>query len=300
MTKIVETVLELVLKKRPRHTRFISRALEMLETEEANEAANYINFLQGEGKTIEFIADSYILIIDDAFNEAIYFSKYKKYRNSKFSDVYDSVYNNPDFMEKYMIGLGLSSYWWSSHVQIRRFFREIINKSALMEKYLEVGPGHGIYLRDAIRSTKFSKIRAIDISQTSIDLTSRLLKHHGSGDSDTCQLKVGDFFSEDLDPENDFLVMGEVLEHVENPELFLKQAYNSIKSDGCLFMTTCLNAPAIDHIYNPDSIKDLEELILNQRFVIKDSLKIGTSIYSIEECEKNKFSINVAYLLSKS
>ncbi len=58
-----------------------------------------------------------------------------------------------------------------------------------------------------------------------------------------------DFLEYDFNEQFDFITIGEVLEHVENPKNFLNKARKILSDDGNIFITVPINGPAVDHIY---------------------------------------------------
>ena len=94
--------------------------------------------------------------------------------------------------------------------------------------------------------------------------------------------------------------MGEVLEHVEDPLIFLNKIHSIAKKDSFIFITTVINAPAIDHIYLFDSIESIKELIIQAKFSIKEMLLVPASEnMSIQKNLEKKFPIDVALILLK-
>ena len=57
------------------------------------------------------------------------------------------------------------------------------------------------------------------------------------------------------------IVMGEVLEHVESPGLFLSRIHRLSNPATHIFITTCMNAPAVDHISLFRTGEDVEDII---------------------------------------
>ena len=93
------------------------------------------------------------------------------------------------------------------------------------------------------------------------------------------------------------LVMGEVLEHVEQPELFLQMIRESVADDAWIYITTCVNAPAVDHITLFDTPQVVEDLFINQGFHIKDALILPYFKTDLSQSIKEKLAINVSYVL---
>ncbi len=65
------------------------------------------------------------------------------------------------------------------------------------------------------------------------------------------------------DTQFDFITMGEVIEHVEDPKPLLQNISRLLKPQGKAFLTTCANSPAIDHIYLFHNVEEIRELFSN-------------------------------------
>lgn len=295
-TKLVE----IILQRKPMHKKFINNTYSFLSTDEKKEAELYISYLiEYKGHELNDLADAYTTIVEDTFREELFFKKNGRYRYSKYSEVANTVYHNKEYMWKYMIGLALSSFWWINHVKIRRFFNKCI--SGISSKYfIEVGPGHGLYFLDALKQSAFENYHGIDISSTSIKLTKEIVDSGYFGKVPDYSLWQDDFLTYKKQISYDFLVMGEVLEHVEDPKLFLSSAYNILSKDGFMFLTTCYNSPAIDHIYNPGSFHNLKTLLLSSGFNMIDFIIAPRLGYTVEQCEEELLPVNVAFLLKKN
>ena len=93
--------------------------------------------------------------------------------------------------------------------------------------------------------------------------------------------------------------MGEVLEHVNRPDLLLKKTHDLISSNGEMFLSTCVDCPTIDHVYHFKSVKEIEDMIKNSGFKIIDSSILPVEDKPMEEIIKNKITINYCALLKK-
>ncbi len=293
-------IVEEVLRRNPRHRRFLMRALGGLTATELDEVAAYVRFMLSEGLTHEQLATAYLTIVGDTFREELYFRETGRYRFSTFAEAQNAVYDNPVYMRDYMVGLALSSFWWANHTALRRFFdAQIPRLRAKSGLYREVGPGHGMYFLESMRHCDFDSYEGVDVSATSINLTRRIVESGFFGSFPRARLKHIDFLAGGpLEPAS-VLVMGEVLEHVEDPAAFLRRAHETLTDDGLFFLTTCINAPAVDHLYNPETVQNLEDLFTRHGFAIADRCVIARDGASLEQCERERLAINVAYLLHK-
>ena len=100
-----------------------------------------------------------------------------------------------------------------------------------------------------------------------------------------------------LDRKFDFLVMGEVLEHVEDPLEFLKKLKALSKEEAQVFITTCCNAPAVDHIYLFSNTNEVRTLCESAGFTVEKEFFAPHPGTSLEESEKRLLPINLAMVL---
>lgn len=97
----------------------------------------------------------------------------------------------------------------------------------------------------------------------------------------------------------DAVVIGEVLEHVENPRLFLKKIHSITKDESFIYVATVVNCPQKDHIYQFDTIESIETMYREEGFEIKKSIFVPTNGYSIEKAVKRNVAINTAHILQR-
>ena len=244
-----------------KHRPFLEAAFERLSDEERHELAEYISFCLEDGLDVETLAASYGVIVEDTLREQLYFLRHKEYRHSSFAEVADSVYFDDTYMRHYMHGLALTAFIWPNHLDMQRFFVRCLPREQT-GSYLEIGPGHGANFLAAMRRGSYGTFTGVDISPTSIDLTRRLVARAVPNRVDDVVLLQEDFLN--WQPDNapfDAIVMGEVLEHVEQPGAFLAQIATLSGPDTYIHVTTCINAPAIDHIYLFRDNDEIEKMI---------------------------------------
>mgnify|MGYP000744448490 CR=1 FL=1 len=266
---------------------YFSRAKDFIDTYEV--------LLEKEGKDLDYAIDCYLHMIDDFKFETIQFMHTGKYSSSSFEEVNKRVYDNPSIMEYYMHGLLLSQFLWAHHYFTLLHFNDLLNQnSSNINTYLEVGGGHGLYISEAIKNID-SKARfdLVDISSSSLNIAKKMISN------DTVNYILSDVFDYSPAITYDFITMGEVLEHVEDPLALLEKLHALLSDDGKLFITTPTNAPAIDHIYLFKNIDEINKIIDKAGFKVEKEATFFSEDLPLELMEKHKISILYTGLLVK-
>ena len=257
--------------------------------------SRYNQMLAAENKTLDYSIDCYLKMIADVNSETVEFLRSGKYTSSTFDEVNNRVYATPEIMEYYMHGLIMSQFLWKHHYQMFDYFITALPQhTAHINTYLEVGVGHGFYLSKAaeVMDDKVT-ITAVDISETSIALAKSFINN----DRITYNLK--DIFDYTDGGKYDFITLGEVLEHVENPLKLLLKLNDLLSDAGTLFFTTPTNAPAIDHIYLFNNVEEIRVLIRAAGFRIESEMSFLSEDVSAEKAEKYKIAVLYGAFLKK-
>ncbi|MGL5741037.1 MAG: class I SAM-dependent methyltransferase [Legionella sp.] len=293
----VNALVETIIKENPFNAQELTKTLASLQADELQYLEEYIVFCLNQGLSIDYLAQCYGTITADVIRESIYFQEHKKYRYSSFAEVANSVYYNKTYMSLYMHGVLITLFFWPNHLALFRFFRKTLPKNT-PGTYLEIGPGHGYFLMTALAQSAYTHFVAIDLSETSINQTKALVDQKNFAKK--TKLYCADFLQF---PEGtstyDAIVMGEVLEHVENPQMLLRKIAALAHSTTYIFVTTCINAPMIDHIYLFRDPKEIETLFSDCGLAIKEQCMIPYVGKTLEECTKHFLAINVGYVLEK-
>jgi 2-polyprenyl-3-methyl-5-hydroxy-6-metoxy-1,4-benzoquinol methylase len=199
-------------------------------------------------------------------------------------------------MNRYMYGLAISTFLWPNHVAMVRMFREEVPRTG-GGHYLEVGPGHGFLLLTAAEVGGYDQFLAVDLSDASVEQTQSIVRHF-QPDANVQVEKLDFLEADDLAGQSfDAVVMGEVLEHVEDPARFLRRIAELATDDGFVFITTCINSPAVDHIYLWRTTDSLEDMISASGFDIVKALRLPYEGTTLEDSVARELPINVAYVL---
>jgi 2-polyprenyl-3-methyl-5-hydroxy-6-metoxy-1,4-benzoquinol methylase len=231
--------------------------------------------------------------------EQIYFQRNGTYRYSSFDEVAHAVYFDDSYMRKYMHGLALTAYLWPNHRALHRYFVDMLptNQGG---NYLEIGPGHGMYLMSAMRKCVYNQFDGIDISPTSVEMTESLLSSGKFGEFSNYRIFEQDFLAGEIPTASyNAIVMGEVLEHVEKPNIFLESIARIATDNAFIFITTPINAPAVDHIYLFDSWNSIESLITGAGLMVQEKMLVPYPGLSVDESMQQSLPINVAAVLTK-
>ena len=251
-TNNLQTLVAQIAAQRPMQGKYLRGLSEQLTDDEAADCERLLQFYLLQGETIASLAEAYLMFCDDTLEETKYFIEHDDYRYHKFSDVAANVYFDEEYMRKYMIGLGLSLYIWPQHRACLRFFTEAYAKYARQgDAYLEIGPGHGKYFCEAVRTGRSATYTALDVSETSIHLTQDMVSYFlSSAELQRCRFRVADITKTDAVGAFDFITMCEVLEHVEEPLRLLGSLRSmSIRGGACVHF--CARQRASERSYLP-------------------------------------------------
>lgn len=291
MKGLLENIVETIVQSNPLHGKKLRKNLKKVDDEFYQEADRFLGkyqiLLEQEGKDINYAIECYLQMLNDINYESIQFQTTGKYSSNSFEEVNNRVYGNPLIMEYYMHGLLLSQFLWLHHYEILKYFRKEIN--LYKEKainYLEVGGGHGLYISEAIRLTEGKgNYNLLDISESSINISKRMLSF------EKVNFILSDIHQYHPKEKFDFITMGEVLEHVENPIELLRSLKGLLNDDGRIFITTPTNAPTIDHIYLFHNKEEIREVINSSGFEIEDEIFVCSEDVPEEMAERLKISI---------
>lgn len=300
LNKLLNTLFEKSELQKKKVERFINSKNDDFKEEFELFLKDYIGYLKKNNLSIEYALDSYLEMISDMFKCQVKFMRTGKYPQSQVSEAIRDVYNNEHKMLSYMIGLALSQYLWSTHYEMFCHLKSSLsqNKSTI-KKYLEIGPGHGLFLKSAIDILgKNTEMVAVDISPTSLNISKSILNHFYPS-------KIITFINKDMlalesNKKYDFIVMGEVIEHVEEPDALLIKISQLLSKKGKAFISTCVNCPMIDHVYHFRHVEEIRVMLNSCGLTVENEKILPVEDLSMKEIIENKITINYSCIVKKT
>jgi 2-polyprenyl-3-methyl-5-hydroxy-6-metoxy-1,4-benzoquinol methylase len=225
--------------------------------------------------------------------EEEFFRRNNTYRLTKFEDALKQVYQNDAIMGPYVNGLLLSQIFWSNHASsFDSFLSDFLPRIPQGGRYLEIGPGHGVFLYLAANARPdLSQIAAWDISPTSIAKTRGCLDTMGL--TRPVDLKLQDVFDIDssIGQQFDGVIISEVLEHLEQPTEALKGLMTIMKPGAVIWVNVPINCPAPDHLYLMRSLQDAIDMVEASGLKVIDSQPYPMTGTSLERCAKLQLTV---------
>ncbi len=293
MPTALDRILQKIKEKNPEHAHKLTSHLNRLGGDYQNLANvffdKYIVYLKKNNSNLDFGIQCYLHMIDDMLEERFQFMMSGNYSNSSFDAVEKRIYGNPEIMTYHMHGLVLAQFlWFDQYERILFFIQNLKKYFSSQNKYLEIGGGHGLYIFEALLLLPETKqFDLVDISQSSLDLAKGII------DSEQINYYLKNIFDFSGDEKYDFITMGEVLEHVENPLELLKKIANLLTKNGVCYITTPINAPMIDHIYLFSDASEIRTLFDEAGFeIIEEKIVISEKM---TEKEAAKYKVPVMY-----
>ena len=255
----------------------------------------YKSYVESLRLTFESGVESFIHLQYSTEEQWKTFFKTGRYACASFEEVNRSVYSTPEVMHRHMHGLVFAQFFWPDQYKRFEFFCDYLPRyTPMINQYLEIGGGHALYLTEATRELSAASVDVVDISPTSIELAKGIANNPRVAYhlSDIC------VFSETQ--KYDFITMGEVLEHIEQPREILSKIHRLLAPGGCAYITTCANAPMIDHIYLFKNAREIREMLVECGFAIERETKQFKIDVSERVGERGKVPLMYAAFVSKA
>lgn len=205
----------------------------------------------GDRDAIARAADGYCAFSLEAMRLQARFDITKTYAPDSYDKAVEEVYGNETYMvNTYLPALLLSHYLWPHHYRQLLWTHEhfIAPLKALdVVRFCDVGIGTGFYSKELLAGLDQAQGWGFDISPSSLVHTRDVLQKWRLDDRYTfCPRHVARL---DDGPEFNAFVTVELLEHLEDPQAFLRELRGTVASGALGLITAAIDAPNRDHIY---------------------------------------------------
>jgi 2-polyprenyl-3-methyl-5-hydroxy-6-metoxy-1,4-benzoquinol methylase len=175
------------------------------------------------------------------------------------------------------------------------FLNDVLGKSDKEFNYLEVGPGHGLMVYFAALSPLCQTLEAWDVSSVSLRETRAALDRLGLT-KPVALVETDILKAARPDRAYDLIVISEVLEHLETPDVALKFLRGSLADGGRIFINVPLNSPSPDHIYLFETPDDVRALVVSAGFRVEQLSLFATQGREIQSALNNRISVSAGVI----
>lgn len=282
----------------PEHATFLAKSLLEHSNDDLAQLERLSNNIitLAEDSLSEYL-ESYRWMCEVFNDEQIYFVRNKKYRYASFAEVNDRVYSNKVFMRKYMEGLLVSQLFWRNHAKSYIFHSNFVRGIPSGYTYLEIGPGHGLYLATVANEEGCISAEAWDISAESLAQTESSIRRMGvTKPVRLMQRDVQIIPKDQVQDIFDVIVISEVLEHLEQPDLVLRNLKLLLSPKGKILINFPINSPAPDHIFLLESLEAVQRLVEDTGLRIEMATCFPATGYTLERAMSVQATVSCAII----
>jgi 2-polyprenyl-3-methyl-5-hydroxy-6-metoxy-1,4-benzoquinol methylase len=288
-------LLSAIAQQNPAHAKKLRRQLPFDNVTYSSAAERFFSHWLGnnENYSLDDIIADYLSLIEEMAQLQKNYATTGRYPNTSFKAVCEDFYSDSARMNRHLNGLALAQFLWIDQIQRFEFFNEWIGHLE-SGPYMEIGPGHGLYLETAFRlgQQKLSPFVVIDVSQSSLDRARFFVGEQPS-------YHLCDFLEFSEKKTFGAIAFGEVLEHVEEPSKFLGKLHSLLNRNGSVFFSSPIHAPMPDHIIAYESIDQLRELLRENQFHISEESICAVDNLDIDVAHRLKLPMMYSAILKK-
>lgn len=289
----LSTIVNEVVGFWPDHAKYLARSIAAHDEADLDVLESYSgDILRLIGPDLTRHVEHYKWMCTAFTKEAMHFLRSGGYRCKTFAEADAQVYSNRPFMMKYMDGLLVSQALWANHAKCAIYFRQrFLPRTKAGGRYLEIGPGHGLFLSQAARIPTLASLTAWDVSPESVAQAKAAMATMGvTRQVDILQRNV--LAAGESTDRFDAIVISEVLEHMEDPHAALSALRSMLAPGGELLVNVPVNSPAPDHIYLLRSPAEAQSMIESTGFEVLDHTPYPMTGYSLDEAAAQRATVS--------
>ncbi len=219
------------------------------------------------------------------------FRKTGRYARATSGELKEAVYFDRATMEEgYLDALFLSYAFWPNQVRLHQYFLDAFAPLVAPEsRVLEVGTGTGLAAHALLAAAAPASYTGVDVSPFSLAYARAVVGLLPAGRT-AVEWVQGELGNVDA-PVPDALaggsfeaaVCGEVLEHVDRPDALLHALRTALAPGGRLFLTTCANMEAADHVFLFASVDAIRACLQAAGLTVADECVLPVPGFEAEE-----------------
>jgi ubiquinone/menaquinone biosynthesis C-methylase UbiE len=251
------------------------------------------------GDDIDRHCADYHWMCDNFVAELMFFRRNQRYRLQTFAEAVAEVYSNAGYMSRYVKGILLSQVFWHNHARAIDVFRSnFLTANKINYEHLDVGPGPGLFLAFAATDPRCQAVTGWDVSPSSLAATRTALARMEI--SQPISLILQDVLQAPPEADRfDSIVVSEVLEHIERPDIALQMLMRALRPGGRIFINIPVNSPAPDHIYLWRRPAEITDLVRSAAFQIEQQRHFPATGKTLEEAIKRGLDISCVVIAHK-
>jgi len=242
----------------------------------------------------EDILDHYAEFVIEYLREQARFISTGEFSNEgrSFEDIKAEVYEDEEHMLSYMYGLLISYALFPHHYAQYRFFLDVylplVPKNG---RCVEFGSGHGLFMAETLAHSPDRFVEGYDVSPAALQLSKDLLA------ASQCPpghflIELNDVVKKTLPADKyDAMVATGLLEHIPDPEGFLRRMRDKLASDGHFFVMLPVNVAHADHMILFHEPSDCRKLMQDTGFKLVAEEVVPTEDLPPEELKAQKVPI---------
>jgi 2-polyprenyl-3-methyl-5-hydroxy-6-metoxy-1,4-benzoquinol methylase len=264
-------------------------------------AGGLTRFLASHQLTPADAIDYFLEEGNEILGRTLAFWRTGKYADSNQREVLQAHYSVEAKMRQDMISLAVSQFLWPQHYKLLCLFYDSFSSlSGSIKSYLDIGPGHGLYMAAALElAMGLERCVGVDISEFSIGMTREMLRHLVRPGALQARLECRDATKLSTDETYDFVCAGEVIANIDDPRTFLISTRKLLAPGGHLFVSTCANCPDSSHVYLFKTIQEVRDLLSDCGYVIERECVAPSASCDIDH-EKRRLSISYGAVLTSA
>jgi 2-polyprenyl-3-methyl-5-hydroxy-6-metoxy-1,4-benzoquinol methylase len=216
---------------------------------------------------------------DEFFERQIDCLRSGSYRAKDYEAVRKEVYVNDEYMASTYYPALLLSYLASPNYRhILRSLNLILTnwKDRGVSQIIDIASGHGLLLLYALKMLGLATGVSVDLSPVAARFASSLQEATGWGSgrfsAHTKDMLIAQ--PSELQGPFDAAICCELLEHIPNPEAFLKRIRGYLVPQGRLFVSAAVRMESVDHLTFFASTSEVTRMIENAGFVILTEMSV--------------------------